>query len=407
MLIHWIWLATRPSVSERTQVMLLQHFRDPEDIYFADDTSFAHIEGLSRDAAESLQDKNLDRANQILRDCEKHKIHILTYQDVAYPTRLKHIPDPPLVLYYKGTLPDFDGSPVIGVVGTRKTSGYGLVMATRMGYQIGKCGGIVVSGLAKGADANAMKGALTASAPVVGVLGCGADMIYPLSNKALYADTENYGCILTEFPPGTEPFGWNFPKRNRIISGLSCGVLVIEAPEGSGALITANRALDQGRDVFVLPGNVDSPTYEGNFRLLREGATPVNSGWMILSEYEALFPGKIRMDTSDTRQQIPETREPEIAKVAQEPQKPRKKQKPGKKSIDNAFNPAYSDVNKALPDLSPAQRVLVDILRSGEQLVDDVIAQSKLPAHQVSSEITMLTIKGVVKKLPGNRIVLK
>ncbi len=407
MLVHWIWLAHRSGVSDRMKVRLLQHFQEPEDIYFADGESYRHVEGMTAEIAEALKDKDLASAENTLEACRREGLHLLTFRDAAYPSRLKNIADPPILLYYKGQLPDFDALPVIGVVGTRKASAYGMQTAKRMGYQIGKCGGIVVSGMAYGIDGMAMSGALTADQITVGVLGCGADIVYPISNRALFRDVERYGCILSEFPPGTQPARWTFPKRNRIISGLSCGVLVIEAPEGSGALITANRALDQGRDLFVLPGNVDSPTYEGNFRLLREGATPVNSGWMILSEYEALFPGKIRMDTSDTRQQIPEPREPEMAKVAQEPQKPRKKQNPGKKIIDNAPNPAYSDVNKALPELSPAQRTLVDILRGGEQLVDDVIAQSKLPAHQVSSEITMLTIKGVVKKLPGNRIVLK
>ena len=294
MLIHWIWLAHRPGLNDRAKAALLQHFRDPEDIFFADKNAFDHIEGLSAEAVESLWDKNLIPAEEILEACSREKLHILTYRDAAYPARLKNIADPPIVLYYKGQLPDWDASPVIGVVGTRKASAYGMTTAKRMGYQIAKCGGIVVSGMAYGIDGMAMAGALTAGQPVVGVLGCGADIVYPVSNRGLFRDVEQYGCILSEFVPGTPPAKWTFPKRNRIISGLSCGVLVVEAPEKSGALITARQAVEQGRDVFVVPGNIDNPCCVGSNRLLRDGAIMAESGWDVVSEYEALYTDKIR-----------------------------------------------------------------------------------------------------------------
>ena len=207
MLVHWIWFAHRPGLNDRDKMALLQHFRDPEDIYFADDGAFDAI-GLSEEAKTALREKNLTSAEEILEACDREKLHILTCQDAAYPARLKNIADPPTVLYYKGRLPDFDGSPVIGVVGTRKASAYGLTTAKRMGYQIARCGGIVVSGMAYGIDGMAMSGALTAGAPAVGVLGCGADIVYPVSNRALFRDTEEYGCILSEFAPGTPPAKW-------------------------------------------------------------------------------------------------------------------------------------------------------------------------------------------------------
>lgn len=419
MLIHWIWLATRPHMTDRTKAMLLRHFRDPEDIFFADKESFSHIEGMTREGAEALTDKDLGSAQKILEACAREKLHILTFQDANFPSRLKHISDPPLVLYYKGSLPDFDGSPLIGVVGTRKASGYGLQTAKRMGYEIAQCGGIVVSGMAQGIDSAAMSGALTAGSPVVGILGCGADRIYPPSNRGLYADVERYGCLISEFPPGAEPFGWHFPKRNRIISGMSCGVLVVEAPEGSGSLITANQALDQGRDVFVVPGNVDNPAFAGSLRLLREGGGLVTQGWDVMIEYQALYPDKIRKVTSESRmsaypdevRKAAREAEKPLGKVAQKPAVPavsgNKKEKSNKKVVDNRVQPTYSDVNKDLPELTAEQRAIVAALQGGERLVDDVIAQVKLPAHQVSSALTMLTIKGIIKKLPGNRIVLK
>ena len=418
MLIHWIWLATRPKLSDRVKVALLQHFRDPEEIYFADNGAFDHIEGLTQENIEALQDKILIPAEEVLDACNREKIHILTFQDAAYPKRLKNIPDPPIVLYYKGKLPDFDGLPLIGVVGTRKASPYGLTAAKRMGYQIAKCGGIVVSGMAFGIDAMAMSGALTAGKPVIGILGCGADVVYPPSNKGLFADTEKYGCILSEFPPGTPPYGWNFPKRNRIISGLSCGVLVVEAPEKSGALSTANHALEHGRDVFVVPANIDVPTAVGSNRLLREGAILAGSGWDIMSEYQPLFPDKIRKATGGNHQQAYADEVEEVAREAAKPMgkvaqrtkvpapKSNKKEKSNKKVVDNKPSATYSDVNKPKPVLSADAQKIVDALAGGERLVDDVIAETGLPTGKVLSNLTILELKGVIKRLGGKRIAL-
>ncbi len=415
MLVHWIWLATRPGVHDRTKVELVRHFQDPEAVYFADRDSYLQISGMTEGTAEALSDKNLSPAEEILDTCRRGRLQILTYQDAAYPARLKNISDPPLVFYYKGTLPDFDASPLIGVVGTRQASAYGLTAAKRMGYQIARCGGIVVSGMAYGIDGMAMRGALTAGGTVVGILGCGADMIYPLSNRSLFEDTERYGCIMSEFPPGTPPAKWTFPKRNRIISGISCGVLVVEAPEKSGALITAHHALDQGRDVFVVPGNIDVPTFVGSNRLLREGATVVSSGWDILSEYEAIYPDKIRKDTALSHQnaypdeiEISVETEKVTHKVAQKPRfmgkKPVKKPEKENLAIDKAGSTPYSDLDNILPQLSPEEQKILSALKDGEHLVDDVIAETGISTCKVLATLTMLEVKGIVKRLPGRRI---
>ena len=411
MIVHWIWLATRTGISDRLKVELVRHFQDPENIYFADPDSFKNMEDLSGEGKESLKDKNLTGAQEILNDCDRKGIRILTYNDAAYPNRLKNISDPPLVFYYKGRLPDFDGQPLIGVVGTRGASPYGLTAAKRMGYQIARCGGIVVSGMAFGIDGMAMRGALTAGSPVVGVLGCGVDIVYPPSNGSLFADTESYGCILSEFVPGTPPMARNFPKRNRIISGLSCGVLVVEAPEKSGALITARQAADQGRDVFVVPGNIDVPTFVGSNRLLRDGAIAVSHGWDILSEYEALFPGKIHKDLGQSRKTAYSDEieaEKETVKVAQKPRKPahktHKNQDKEKKVIDKADSSPYSDVNDIQPKLSPDEQQIVSAIGDGERLVDEVIAGTGLPVGKVLATLTLLEVKGVVKRLPGKRV---
>ena len=418
MLVHWIWLATRTNISDRVKVQLVRQFQDPETVYFADGDAYLQVEGLSPEGREALLDKNLRDAEKILDDCDRENLHILTYRDAAYPKRLQNITDPPLVFYYKGRLPDFDGTPVIGVVGTRGASPYGLTVAKRMGYQIAKCGGMVVSGMAAGIDGMAMRGALTAGGTAVGILGCGADVVYPLSNRPLFSDTEQYGCIMSEFPPGTPPVGWNFPKRNRIISGLSNGVLIIEAPEKSGALITANLAADQGRDVFVVPGNIDIPSCVGSNRLLRDGAIAVSSGWDVLSEYESQYPGKVCKNTApSTQNAYPdegvaalESEKPE-PKVAQKPRilaknKP-SKSKNDKKAIDNGATTAYSDLNDTLASLSPDEQKIVSALKNGERLVDDVIAETGLTTGKVLATLTLLEVKGVVKRLPGRQITLK
>lgn len=418
MLVHWIWLAHRPGLSDRMKVTLLRHFPDPEDIYFADAGAFDHIEGLTSEGKDALRDKDLIPAEETLEICRRERLGLLTFRDAAYPARLKNIDDPPILLYYKGTLPDLDGNPVIGVVGTRKASAYGLTVAKRMGYQIGRCGGIVVSGMAYGIDGMAMAGCLTAGQPVVGVLGCGADIVYPASNRALFRDTENYGCILSEFAPGTPPAKWTFPKRNRIIAGLGCGVLVVEAPEKSGSLITARQALDQGRDVFVVPGNIDIPSFVGSNRLLRDGAIPVSSGWDILSEYEARFPEKIRRDNHPARMtaapeevRLASQEEKMPPKVAQKPRMPVKKETSeeicGKKAIDKGPSAPYIDLNDILPRLSAEEQNIVAALQNGERLVDDVIAETGLTTGKLLAALTMLELKGLIRRLPGKRITLK
>lgn len=421
MLLHWIWLAHRPGLSERGRAALLQRFQDPEDIFYADRKTLAEVEGLSGTGLEALGDKSLDEAQSILKICRDKKLGILTFQDAAYPRRLRNISDPPAVLYYKGQIPDLESCPAIAVVGTRKASAYGLTTAKRMGYQIARCGGIVVSGMAYGIDGMATAGALTAGSPAVGVLGCGVDVVYPMSNRSLFRDMEEYGWLVSEFPPGYPPSRWTFPKRNRIISGMCNGVLVIEAPEKSGSLITARQAAEQGRDVFAVPGNIDLPSFQGSNQLLRDGAIMVSSGWDVVSEYEGLYPNSVRKELGQCRQtaypeevQFAADSEKQYEKVAQDIQKPeqirnlkKKLDKIDKKDIDNAASRPYSVVDTVSIPLSDEEKSVIQILEQGERLVDDVIAQTGLPAGKLLSLLTMLELKGIVRRLPGKRITLQ
>lgn len=418
MLLHWIWLATRPGMNDRIKAEVLRHFGDPEDAYYADPASYAAVDGMTEEASALLQDKDLKDARSVLETCENQNIGILTYRDAMYPNRLKNIADPPLVLYYKGKLPEFDAVPVIAVVGTRDATPYGLKTAKNLGSQISRCGGLVISGLATGIDAMAMRGALSAGKPVVGLMGCGVDMVYPANNRSLLLDTQRYGCLLSEFPPGTPPYKWNFPKRNRVISGLSCGVVVVEAPRRSGALITASQAAEQGRDVFVIPGNVDVAACAGSNALLRDGAIAVSTGWDILSEYQALFPDVIHKDSLRSMQTLYPDEEAAVRaaerpaeKVAQKSRslKNKEAEKPeaDKISIDNEPKSPYSEkIDIEDPALTGDERAVLALLRAGERLVDDVIAESGLTSGVVLSTLTLLEVKGLIRRLPGRHVCL-
>ncbi len=419
MLIHWIWLATRTGLNDRKRMALLERFQDAEGVFYATDRDCAALKCIDPDALDCLRNKSLTQAQEILDRCMEKGIHLLTMQDAAYPDRLKSIADPPAVLYYRGRLPDFDANPLIAVVGTRSASAYGLSAAKRMGYQIASCGGIVVSGMAYGIDGMAMRGALTAGGMVVGVLGCGADVVYPASNRALFADVEQYGCLLTEFPPGTPPAKWNFPKRNRIISGLSCGVLVVEAPAKSGALITAEQAAEQGRDVFVVPGNIDVASCAGSNALLREGAIAVSSGWDVVSEYQALYPGKLRHTMGGDRQvAYPDEvlrahhrdRTPQ-SKVAQKPDVPEvlsaKSDAPDKKGIDNRPERTYSDSEMPEPELTGPEAAVFAQIRGDATPVDEVLAGCGVAAGTALAALTLLEVKGRIIRLPGRRVARK
>ena len=384
MQLYWIWLAHKSGINDREKLLLAERFPNPEDIYHASEKELAQLEGISANAVEALAQKDLSEARRIVRQCMDRSIRILTWSDESYPVCLRNIADPPLVLYYRGQLPDFDAMPVIGIVGTRKASPYGLQIAQKFGREIVNSGGIVVSGMAEGIDAMATKGALHRKNCTVGVLGCGVDRIYPACNRDLFRQMAQEGCLLSEFPPGAKPDKWNFPRRNRIISGLSNGIIVVEAPKKSGALITARQALEQGRDVFAVPGNVGVSACEGSNALLKDGAGLATSGYDVLSEYAVIYPGKIH--------QVAE--EKEVAVVCDD-----------KKAVDNPALPLYSDVDDSISDLTDTERTVLALLKPQEQSIDLLIAQSQMPTAQFLASLTMLEVKGYAHTLPGRRVI--
>lgn len=402
---YWLWLTSLPKLGPRAQMKVYEHFGSPEEAFLADREAIDLVEGLSLREKECLYEKDLKTADTILGDCEEKGISILTYQDAMYPQRLKHIDVPPLVLYYKGRLLPFDDLPAVTVVGARKCSGYGALMAKRLGSEIGQCGGTVISGAAMGIDALALEGALSADAPVAAVLGCGVDVVYPASSRNLYRDILTRGCLLSEYYPGTPPYGQNFPRRNRIMSGLALGVIVVEAGKKSGSLITAEYALEQGRDVFAVPGNAGLESSEGSNALIQEGAMLVTSGWEIMREYQPRFPGQLHQPKSMKKLMLSPKDQRELqekaAKKSASPERGKKAET--EKTFDKKENSNYSDVSKALSGLSEDEGRIVTALNGGEKHIDDIIAETNLSPARVLASLTLLEVKKIVKQTMGKR----
>lgn len=416
MLVHWIWFAGLGQIDAYHKRLLLERFSDPEEIYYALPGTLNGIEWITSEMLKALEDKDLTDAKQIEKECIDKDIQILAFGDAAYPTKLKNIDDPPFVLYCRGIVPDLESVPVIAAVGTRKATAYGMSIARQMGRQIAYGGALMISGAASGIDSMAMLGAMDAGKPTVGVLGCGVDVVYPKSNKALFEKVLENGCLLSECPPGTPPYKWNFPRRNRILSGMANGVLVVEAPEISGALITARLANDQGRDVFVVPGNVNVAACAGSNALLREYAHAACTGWDVIKEYAPLYPGKLKNRDMlfaglETENPYAAKEKSAAAKVAQKPL-PIENRKTvsaeiDKKGIDNRPVSLYSGKETSRASLTEEEQAVVSCMGTEPEPVDEVIARLDMPAGKVLGILTMLALKGTVVNYPGKRVALK
>ena len=382
MLKYWVWLSELKGLRNQTRLALLRRFGDPESIFYADADELLLTDGVERSQLKLLENHDLAPADRILADCQRLDIRLLTLSDAASPGRLKNIYDPPALLYCKGRLPLLDDFLCVAVVGTRDCTPYGVACAEKLGFGLASGGAAVVSGLAKGIDAAAIRGALRAGGVTVGVVGNGLDVYYPYESRYLYEDVASAGILLSEYPPGTEPASGHFPVRNRIISGRSLAALVVEAPEKSGALITAATALEQGRDVFAVPGPIDAPASVGCNCLIRDGAGLVSDASDILREYE----GRFVLNLKESREQ-PETLGYQ-ARMAPEP-----------KPVAPTLSLRHSDaeltddqiaVLKALSDTEPMQ-------------VDDLTELVEIPTRRVLSALTVLEIDQYVAQHPGKR----
>jgi DNA processing protein len=331
---------------------LLDRFGTPEAILDASRQDLLQVTGVGEEVARNVTAwRDTVKLDEELARIEQAGIRVVTRDDADYPKRLREIYDPPLVLYVRGTLSDRDHV-AIGVVGSRRTSLYGQEMARKLSYQLARLGVTVVSGLARGIDTSAHTGALQAKGRTVAVIGCGLDTTYPPENKKLADEiVEKGGAVVSEFPFGAPPDRQNFPMRNRIISGWSMGVVVVEANLKSGALITAKQAMEQGREVFAVPGRADSPMSRGTNRLIKDGAKLTEDVEDILGEFEYLFP-----------------------KEAAAP---------------------------AALELSEMETKIMAAIGDEEMLMDEIIRATCLTSASVSATLLGLEMKRIVKQLPG------
>jgi DNA processing protein len=282
--LYWLALNMVPGVGPITYRNLVNKFHDPERIFAASAHELAAVGGIGEKTIRAIKEFPSERmAAGELKKVKDLGASILTLHDQGYPKNLLQIYDPPPLLYVRGELGV--GNPLmIAMVGSRRGSSYGRGVTKRISKELASAGVTVVSGMARGIDTFAHLGALEAGGRTVAVFGCGIDVIYPPENKKLFAEIIDHGAVISEFPLSTPPDGKNFPRRNRIISGVSWGVVIVEATADSGSLITASHALEQGREVFAVPGNVGMATSKGTNRLIKQGAKLVEEAHDILTE---------------------------------------------------------------------------------------------------------------------------
>lgn len=295
----WLIYQRAAGVGRRRLAELMRTYSNPEQAWQLGAAELAAVRGFTPEVVQALLAvrKSAEARREAERDLERARragLRVRCYGTPGYPPRLKEIPLPPPVLYQYGPWePDNrDERPVVAIVGTRRPTAYGLAVAEQLGRELARLGAVVVSGMARGIDTAAHRGALSAGGTTVAVLGGGADVCYPHESAALYRKMRETGAVLSEQPPGTAPRPENFPERNRIISGLSHAVILVEAGERSGTLITAQHAIEQCRELFIVPGPITSPLSRGLFRYLRDGAGLAISGRQVLEDMGFLTPAE-------------------------------------------------------------------------------------------------------------------
>lgn len=364
----WLRLVLTPEIGSRRGKSLLERFKTPKAILEASLDDIAEVENVGREVAERIVEgrKRIDLDRQI-KLIEKNNVTLIPLDSELYPASLKSIFDPPLVLFVKGEILPQDYFS-IAIVGTRLASFYGRTMSEKLSSQLAEKGFTIVSGGARGIDTFSHQAALRAKGRTLAVLGCGLDIAYPPENKKLFEEIAKKGAIISEFPLSMRPDKGNFPMRNRIISGLSLGVVVIEAPHKSGALITVTHANEQGREVFSVPGHADSFVSKGTNQLLREGAKLVENADDIIEELEPILKSKINEFKTNQLEPIQEKQIPLIK-----------------------------------PQLSEEEARLFDLLSLGPLDLDDIIVKSQSSVSAVSALLLMLQLKKLIRQLPGKQ----
>ena len=397
---YWLWLTTRKGVGQRSVLRALEYFGTPERVYFAQREDLELVPGLPPQALRGFLDKRMEESDAILGRCDQLGVQIMTIQDADYPERLRQLDDPPVVLYILGHRIRFDEEAAIGVVGSRTPSAYGQEVAPMLGLELARHGALLVSGIAQGIDSLALRGALKGGGRVVSVLAGGVDVPYPRENRYLYQDVAAVGALISEYPPGTRHKAEHFPIRNRIISGLSLGVVAVECARFSGTMRTIDHALEQNRDVFAVPGNINAPMSQGPNWLIQQGARPVMSGEDILADYWDQFPQKLThapaMDPQHLRQRLEQP--PKAAREEAKPEPPpveaRKEDKPRRPRI------SLAEQRERFTD---DQLVVLHAMLEGADTADELVDRTQIPARRVLSALTMLQVDGAAQQHAAGR----
>jgi DNA processing protein len=359
-LVDTLRLSLIPGVGPRNRRALLERFGSPKDVLAASPSELREVPGIGPKLCRKIADADQIDVEAELELCRAHGVDILVEADEAYPRMLREIHDPPGVLFIKGTLLPQDGL-AIGIVGTRHATQYGLRQAERLGGSLARAGLTVISGLARGIDAAAHRGALAAGGRTLAVLASGVLNVYPPEHDQLAEEVIAQGALLSESPPKLEPLSGAFPQRNRLISGLALGVIVVEAAERSGALITARHAMEQGREVFAVPGRVDGRSARGCHRLIRDGARLVETADDVLEELGPLVEATPRDDGQVVH------------------------------------HPAELMLNEL-------EKQVLAAIDSERTTIDQIVAQSGLPVARVLSTISVLEMRRLVRRLSGTTV---
>lgn len=383
----WIWLSNALGAGSPRINDIVACFETAEHFYAEKKTGFRHVEFLTASEKQKLIDASLSDALRLKERTLDKGYRILTPDQKEYPNRLRNIYAMPAALYIDGTLAGLDDNVAITLVGARKCSDYGRTVAADLGRGLARMGAVVITGMARGIDGAAHEAALLAGGSTVAVLGCGLDIVYPPEHMTLRRETPKRGAVISEFPLGAKPEGFHFPIRNRLMSALSLGVVVVEGELSSGSLITANYALEQGKDVFAVPGSVLSRLSKGPFRLLQAGAIPVSCAGDILEEYRYRYAAKI-----DWRAPVEQN----------EREKPSAESRPKKADLAQPVVPIRKKRDLP-PECDENIREIYEVLSEIPINADEIAARTQKNPAEVLTALSELEIMGYISANAGKR----
>ena len=398
---YWLWLQRALGVGSRKVRAVHSAYSSLEEFYQGGNTLWKETGFFTPKELRRLGEVTPQSVTPVIKDCIRLHYHILTPDHPKYPKRLLTLPDYPAALYVWGDLCEVDDEVLIAVVGTRGCTPYGQQVAMQISATMAKAGVVIVSGGAYGVDTIAHKGALKAGGRTIAVLAGGINAGQLVGNEELRRQiVEQQGAVLSEYPPGA-PIGRNaFPIRNRLMSGLSLGTLVVEAGERSGALITANWANEQGRDVCASPGSVMSPTSLGCNRLIAQGAKPVACAYDILEEYIDQYPHRISLKIAGIKESASPVTPPA-------PGRTQKRQAAAKSDSPHEKKPQTPQANEAVPTLSDGAKALYAVLPCEPAHINDLAAAAKVEVRMALAAMTELEIAGLTQSFPGRRFCRK